>query len=211
MVFVASTDFAYAHILPGLDSDAAALGAKVRALFESRGIRSVAAEGFKAPGVVVSYTSDADIQKLLASDIGGMNSDMGSIQFDPMFAMEFEREAYRRIGQALSAGGGDTTALLTFLPKLDPADLLLVVRRRHQRRRARLAGTDGQGQRLPRLTPAAQTIRENVDRFQELEEGVFARFGAHGDELVGHGNVSVLCCNGCTIPTWPARDTKGKH
>ena len=38
------------------------LGTKVRALFESRGIASVAAEGFKAPGVVVSYTSDADIQ-----------------------------------------------------------------------------------------------------------------------------------------------------
>jgi len=39
-----------------------ALGTKVRALFESRGIRSVAAEGFKAPGVVVSYTDDAGIQ-----------------------------------------------------------------------------------------------------------------------------------------------------
>jgi len=38
------------------------LGAKVRALFESRGIASVAAEGFKAPGVVVSYTEDPDIQ-----------------------------------------------------------------------------------------------------------------------------------------------------
>jgi aspartate aminotransferase-like enzyme len=43
-------------------AEQAALGAKVRALFERRGIRSVAAEGFKAPGVVVSYTSDADIQ-----------------------------------------------------------------------------------------------------------------------------------------------------
>ncbi len=39
-----------------------ALGDKVRALFESRGIQSVAADGFKAPGVVVSYTSDAGIQ-----------------------------------------------------------------------------------------------------------------------------------------------------
>ena len=39
-----------------------ALGAKVRALFESRGIRSVAAEGFKAPGVVVSYTDDPGLQ-----------------------------------------------------------------------------------------------------------------------------------------------------
>ena len=38
------------------------LGAKVRALFESRGLASVAAEGFKAPGVVVSYTSDPEIQ-----------------------------------------------------------------------------------------------------------------------------------------------------
>jgi alanine-glyoxylate transaminase / serine-glyoxylate transaminase / serine-pyruvate transaminase len=39
-----------------------ALGLKVRALFESRGIPSVAAEGFKAPGVVVSYTTDPEIQ-----------------------------------------------------------------------------------------------------------------------------------------------------
>jgi len=37
------------------------LGRAVRALFESRGIKSVAAEGFKAPGVVVSYTRDAEI------------------------------------------------------------------------------------------------------------------------------------------------------
>ena len=37
------------------------LGEQVRELFESRGIQSVAAEGFKAPGVVVSYTRDADI------------------------------------------------------------------------------------------------------------------------------------------------------
>lgn len=46
-----------------------ALGAKVRALLESRGFRSVAAEGFKAPGVVVSYTDDVNIhnsQKFLA-------------------------------------------------------------------------------------------------------------------------------------------------
>jgi aspartate aminotransferase-like enzyme len=43
-------------------AEQAALGARVRALFEGRGIKSVAAEGFKAPGVVVSYTHDADIQ-----------------------------------------------------------------------------------------------------------------------------------------------------
>ncbi len=38
------------------------LGDKVRALFVSRGIPSVAAPGFQAPGVVVSYTEDPEIQ-----------------------------------------------------------------------------------------------------------------------------------------------------
>jgi aspartate aminotransferase-like enzyme len=38
------------------------LGSKVRALFESRGLRSVAAAGFQAPGVVVSYTQDPELQ-----------------------------------------------------------------------------------------------------------------------------------------------------
>jgi aspartate aminotransferase-like enzyme len=38
------------------------LGQGARALLEARGFPSVAAEGFKAPGVVVSYTTDAEIQ-----------------------------------------------------------------------------------------------------------------------------------------------------
>jgi aspartate aminotransferase-like enzyme len=38
------------------------LGRKVRELLEGRGFKSVAAEGFQAPGVVVSYTDDPDIQ-----------------------------------------------------------------------------------------------------------------------------------------------------
>ena len=38
------------------------LGSKVRALLESRGIKSVAAPGFQAPGVVVSYTEDEGIK-----------------------------------------------------------------------------------------------------------------------------------------------------
>jgi aspartate aminotransferase-like enzyme len=37
------------------------LGNQVRNLLESRGFQSVAADGFQAPGVVVSYTQDADI------------------------------------------------------------------------------------------------------------------------------------------------------
>lgn len=39
-----------------------ALGDKVRALLAGKGIRSVAAKGFEAPGVVVSYTTDPGIQ-----------------------------------------------------------------------------------------------------------------------------------------------------
>lgn len=48
------------------------LGRRVRTLLEARGFPSVAAEGYKAPGVVVSYTSDPDIQsgkKFLAAGV----------------------------------------------------------------------------------------------------------------------------------------------
>jgi aspartate aminotransferase-like enzyme len=38
------------------------LGDRVRALLASKGIASVAAAGFQAPGVVVSYTGDAEMQ-----------------------------------------------------------------------------------------------------------------------------------------------------
>ncbi|MCX7085246.1 MAG: aminotransferase class V-fold PLP-dependent enzyme [Methylococcales bacterium] len=38
------------------------LGQKVRALLAERGIKSVAADGFGAPGVIVSYTSDDEIK-----------------------------------------------------------------------------------------------------------------------------------------------------
>jgi aspartate aminotransferase-like enzyme len=39
-----------------------ALGNGVRAMLADKGVKSVAAEGFGAPGVVVSYTSDPDVQ-----------------------------------------------------------------------------------------------------------------------------------------------------
>ncbi|MEH6549944.1 MAG: aminotransferase class V-fold PLP-dependent enzyme [Pseudomonadales bacterium] len=42
--------------------EAIELGEKVRALLTGRGFKSVAAEGFQAPGVVVSYTDDSAIQ-----------------------------------------------------------------------------------------------------------------------------------------------------
>ncbi len=48
------------------------LGKRVRTLLESKGFPSVAAAGFQAPGVVVSYTTDPDIQsskKFLAAGL----------------------------------------------------------------------------------------------------------------------------------------------
>ncbi len=51
-------DYGFAKV----KAEQVALGSAVRALLESRGIVSVAADGFKAPGVVVSYTTDSDIQ-----------------------------------------------------------------------------------------------------------------------------------------------------
>ncbi len=39
-----------------------ALGRAVRGMLAAKGVASVAAEGFQAPGVVVSYTSDPDVQ-----------------------------------------------------------------------------------------------------------------------------------------------------
>ena len=53
------------------------LGRKVRALFESRGFASVAAPGFQAPGVVVSFTSDADIQSSRAFLENGLQTAAG--------------------------------------------------------------------------------------------------------------------------------------
>lgn len=48
------------------------LGDKVRALLESRGIPSVAAKGFQAPGVVVSYTDDPALQNGSKFAVEGM-------------------------------------------------------------------------------------------------------------------------------------------
>ena len=53
------------------------LGRKVRALLESRDMPSVAAPGFQAPGVVVSYTTDPDIQSGKAFIAQGLQTAAG--------------------------------------------------------------------------------------------------------------------------------------
>lgn len=49
------------------EGDLRELGTKVRAAFEHRGYKSVAAPGWQAPGVVVSYTPDEEILPKLKS------------------------------------------------------------------------------------------------------------------------------------------------
>lgn len=53
------------------------LGNKVRALLESKGFKSVAAEGFQAPGVVVSYTNDDGIQSSKKFAAAGLQTAAG--------------------------------------------------------------------------------------------------------------------------------------
>lgn len=48
------------------------LGGKVRAILAAKGVKSVAAEGFQAPGVVVSYTDDPAVQNGSAFVAKGM-------------------------------------------------------------------------------------------------------------------------------------------
>jgi aspartate aminotransferase-like enzyme len=54
-----------------------ALGDRVRALLEQKGFRSVAAEGFKAPGVVVSYTDDDAMQSAVKFAQAGLQVGAG--------------------------------------------------------------------------------------------------------------------------------------
>jgi aspartate aminotransferase-like enzyme len=53
------------------------LGRLVRALLENRGFASVAAKGFQAPGVVVSYTDDPEIQSGKKFASAGLQSAAG--------------------------------------------------------------------------------------------------------------------------------------
>ena len=54
-----------------------ALGRQVRALLAARGFPSVAAAGFEAPGVVVSYTTDPEIQSARAFIAQGLQTAAG--------------------------------------------------------------------------------------------------------------------------------------
>ena len=113
------------------------LGTKVRALFESRGIPSVAAEGFKAPGVVVSYTEDAELQSSKKFLVQGLQTAAGvPLQCDEpadfasfrigLFGLEKWHNVDRTVAQLSAAldrvGVASATAAPVFEAKvLEPA------------------------------------------------------------------------------------------
>jgi aspartate aminotransferase-like enzyme len=90
------------------------LGQKVRALFESRGLPSVASTGFKAPGVVVSYTTDPEIQSSKKFLAEGLQTAAGvPLQCDEgadfmtfrigLFGLEKWHQVDRTVGQLAAA------------------------------------------------------------------------------------------------------------
>ena len=90
------------------------LGRKVRTLFEGRGLPSVAAVGFKAPGVVVSYTTDPEIQSSKKFLAQGLQTAAGvPLQCDEgadfmtfrvgLFGLEKWHQADRTVGQLAAA------------------------------------------------------------------------------------------------------------
>jgi len=62
---------------PKLQAAQAELGRRVRTLLERQGFPSVAAAGFQAPGVVVSYTNDADVSSSKAFAALGLQTAAG--------------------------------------------------------------------------------------------------------------------------------------
>lgn len=70
------------------------LGQKARAMLEARGIQSVAAAGFQAPGVVVNFTDDSDMQNTKKFAALGMQAAAGV----PLMCDEGENFKSFRIG-----------------------------------------------------------------------------------------------------------------
>jgi aspartate aminotransferase-like enzyme len=108
------------------------LGRKVRALFEGRGLASVAAEGFKAPGVVVSYTTDPEIQSSRKFLAEGLQTAAGvPLQCDEgadfmtfrvgLFGLEKWHHVDRTVAQLAAALDHIGVAAAAGKPKAQPA------------------------------------------------------------------------------------------
>jgi tetratricopeptide (TPR) repeat protein len=121
---------------------------------------------------------------------------------DPALATELEKQAYRRIGRALSTGGGDSAALLAFLPQLDPADRLLA-------RDAKRFSLRKNPPKVPKSGPPQGTLRpEQVieiskgvrwDSIATLPKGV--SFAGYGKDMLAVGQLRDNGCHSSALRT----------
>ncbi|MEO5915878.1 MAG: hypothetical protein ABIS50_16705 [Luteolibacter sp.] len=127
---------------------------------------------------------------------------------EPALSTALENEAYRRIGQVLSSGRGDSSTLLGFLPKLDADDLLLSrdAKRFSIRKNPPKIPVTGppQGALKPeQVIPLSSQMR--WDSVATLPKGV--SIAGYGQDMLG---VAQLRDNGCHSSALRTPDDPGK-
>ncbi|MEK7952114.1 hypothetical protein [Luteolibacter soli] len=125
----------------------------------------------------------------------------------PELRAALERQAYRRIGEALTAQSNDSKALLDFLPKLDPDDLLL-------QRDAKRYSIRKNPPRVPKSGPPTGTLKpEQIitvsshirwDSIAPLPRGI--SIAGYGQEMLAVGQ---LRDNGCHTSALRTSDDPG--
>ncbi|MES2924609.1 MAG: hypothetical protein V4819_23855 [Verrucomicrobiota bacterium] len=127
---------------------------------------------------------------------------------EPVLLAELEKQAYRRIGTVLSAGGGDSSALLAFLPKLDAGDLLLSrdAKRFSIRRNPPKVPVSGppKGSLKPELVVQI-SAQMRWDSIARLPKGV--SIAGYGQDMLG---VAQLRDNSCHSSALRTPDDPGK-
>jgi len=121
---------------------------------------------------------------------------------DPALSLELEKEAYHRIGKVLSEGGGDSSGVLAFLPKLDPDDLLLArdAKRFSLKRNPPKIPTTGspRGSLKPiQIVPISSQIR--WDSVAEMPKGV--SIAGYGQDMLGVAQFRGNSCHSSALRT----------
>jgi tetratricopeptide (TPR) repeat protein len=126
----------------------------------------------------------------------------------PELPAALEKQAFRRIADALTEGSGDSKALLDFLPKLDPDDLLL-------QRDAKRYSLHKNPPKVPKSGPPVGTLRpEQIitissqirwDSIAALPKGV--SLAGYGQEML---SVAQFRDNGCHSSALRTTDDPGE-
>jgi len=120
----------------------------------------------------------------------------------PEMNIALEKQAYQRIGEALTTGSGDSKALLDFLPELDPDDLLL-------QRDAKRYSVHKNPPKVPRSGPPQGTLRpEQIitisshirwDSIAPLPKGL--SIAGYGQEMLAVGQLRENSCHTSALRT----------